>query len=291
VFPWSHEPAVYDCLLNAFAIIPDIAKEQQNYYSTVWMQSNPKEIIEALNSFDQCFSGEFFAEFIVNRPSSWRSFLCLCDLFLGETRTLLVHNRILRKAMDGPHCELLKQEKANSVKLFKATSLLFAPTSRITCSSEEEESILSFFNLRTLDDCDVAMYRCWETFDFESQSFKYYIEFNPAVDALLEVSMMEFAQIIQSVSGLPCVHPDLWLFDPKYWGLIAEFLVFSVFRTPSWISDIMEVVSYNGKRTTCLVHMFVSFDECTGLRNAVTVCIKPVTRTFSPHMFAFVEHQ
>jgi hypothetical protein len=265
----------------------------QTYLTSLWVEPLPKEVVEAAMKFPTKFSGTFFADFLMQQPLSWKWFLHSLEFILDSPTTKLLHDRIIQRAIDDAEVDELSRDMLLAMKTFPGLNrptLVFMKGSRFKMTREENEIICSLFNVNSIEDSDVAIYQIREFFDAETMSFKILVELNEGMERILNLQAKDFAETIHAGRGLFRVGPLFWSYEKSFWPTITDFLLGSVFREPVFMTQIVNMMTCEGKAVPSLIHAFASFDSEFGVRTSTTVCHKPLSRTFKPVIDVISKH-
>jgi len=245
---------------------------QKNYFTSIWLQPHPTADTEIVHYYPQRYSAEFYKEYVLNHPISWKWFLYSLEFVVDSPTVKRLHERVVDRVLNETLLDPVSQKMLIALKdsehYYSQPAMVFVTTNNINFSAEEQEIIKAIFNVEDLNTSDVAMIRCSEFFDSKTLHFKMVVEGNICLEQLVAISLKEFAETLMSGRGLFRVAPLFWTFDPTYWPKIVEFLLGSVFRQPAYITDIFIIRDSKGERIPCLMHLFASYDSNVGVRTA-----------------------
>jgi hypothetical protein len=276
----------WDVLRSGLPASREVSEVHHNYFTSLWLEPRPTELIELATNYDQRFSGDFFAEFLLTQPISWRWFIQVCQFMLGSSGYTNSFTKIIRKSItqssDVNSLDKRMLNTMNCINGFTRIMAVFTINENIKLSAEEDAIVKDLFNISEIPGSEVAMFRCWEVIDLETNSFNVLTEANSACQHLIGYSVKDLAEIMKAGSGLYYVEPLYWIFDRPYWEKIGAFMLGSIFKQPTWMTDVIGIRDAQGERIDCLVHMFASYEEASGTRSAITVTMKPFSPTFDP---------
>jgi hypothetical protein len=260
---------------------------KQNYFTSLWIEPLPNEILDIANSFPDRYTGAQFADFLLRQPLSWKWFLHALEFAFDSKTTKYVQHKIIKKALEDPDVDELSREMLVALKDFPGLnqlSLVYMKVSEVVMSEEESEIVRTLFNVHNIEGSDIAMVQVREFFDMETMSFKVLIEMNEEFERVLELPLKDYVEIVHAGRGLFSVGPRYWVYDKGFWPEMTELWLGSIFRDPVFITDIVNVMTVEGKKVPSLLHSFVSYDSEYGVRTALTVCLKPLSPTFMPNL-------
>eukprot|EP00475_Leptophrys_vorax_P016974 TRINITY_DN2348_c0_g1_i1.p1 TRINITY_DN2348_c0_g1~~TRINITY_DN2348_c0_g1_i1.p1 ORF type:complete len:661 (-),score=162.15 TRINITY_DN2348_c0_g1_i1:47-2029(-) len=264
---------------------PGLLAEQKvvHTFSKLWNERFSDEVVHFALQMPNKFSDEFFADFILNNPISWKYFLHSLEVIVGTDRMHQVRNSIITKAQSKvDRTQQLYLGAMGSLGGFEMKEKCFFLKDQISLRPEEEENIKRIFNVRSVSGSDVAITR---TTYLDLDSFKYslHCEVNNAMEELFGLAVEDFDRAVEMGKNVFTVPPQWWLFDKQHWVKIAEFMLGTLFRHPVSILDQMDVCTAHGASVPCFVYCFASYcDDLGGAREAVTFCMKPISLTFNP---------
>jgi hypothetical protein len=101
---------------NLSTIRYPFTKEQENYYTSFWMQSYTEDVLDMASTFPKRFSSNFFAEFLVQFPHSWKWFLFSMDLVLGSALTEKIHDEVLQSVLSNVNLSASNREITEALR-------------------------------------------------------------------------------------------------------------------------------------------------------------------------------
>jgi hypothetical protein len=265
--------------------------EQESYYSSLWLQPYTAGVLETAKMFAQEFSADFFAQFLLKYPLSWKWFLYCLEFVLGSSSCQVVHECLVQRILD--EAALTPEERTHAMLLkkfdkFNAPSMTFVQTNDVGFSEEEIKILEAIFEVPDLMKSDVSMIRCTEFYDAVENSFKIVVEGNDFSSRTLGMSISEFGRTVWTGVGMFQIAPIFWSFDKYYWPRITKFLLGSAFGQFQRETDIVIFRNAKGESIPCLVHLFASYDIYSGARSAVSWCARPLSPKFHPPLTKFL---
>eukprot|EP00475_Leptophrys_vorax_P032823 TRINITY_DN5116_c0_g1_i1.p1 TRINITY_DN5116_c0_g1~~TRINITY_DN5116_c0_g1_i1.p1 ORF type:complete len:386 (-),score=90.00 TRINITY_DN5116_c0_g1_i1:62-1219(-) len=261
----------------------------RSYFTSLWVKHLPKQDMDLVVNYHWKYPLGFIAEFLLKRPLSWKWFVSTLQGFIGPIGSDVIHHQVLRSILEKQQDELdefdkkiltvMKEEKIS----FGTQQHTFITKEKISMSPEEEEIVKSLFNVQCLENSDIGIYRSIERFNLETRTFEITTEANAAASLLLGMPLEQFVALVQAGRGLFSVPFSHWPYDPDFWPLISDFILGSVFKSPSWMTEVVMFRDVKGQKIPCLMHAFASYDESLGVRTALTHCVKPLSKTFKPN--------
>jgi hypothetical protein len=260
--------------------------QQENYYTSFWMQGYTQDVLEMALSYPGQFSLRFLSDYLTRFPECWPRFVCNLESLLGSSIAQQVHDtvigHILCQGMCTPNQETV--EVLKNYKPFKPPIVMFVRGESIDYDPEETALIKSIFGVKDLKNSDIAMTKTSEFFDPDEFRFKLVIEVNEAAIQLLGINLEDYAKVAMTAAGMIRIKLLYWPYDKTYWAKLTRFWVGSFFKQPTHDTDITIWRNAKGDRIPCLIHFFASYDPDSGVRTAASCCLRPLSSTFNPRM-------